>query len=284
MREFHVQTVIDGELVMDDVGAGRKEPRFLVFDCLVLGGDSLLHRTLDKRLAYFQAHIMKPYKDLFKQYPEEAATQAFKVEMKDMQLSYAMEKMFKEVIPTVRHENDGLIFTCRGTPYQFGTDPHIVKWKAAEDNTIDFQMKLLFKTVRPEDFDDQDRENGLTEAYVDYEGYHGLPDVELWIWNGGKEHSYFSNMYMTEEEWESLKGLGDPLQDRIVECAMDEHKRWRFHRFRDDKHTANHANTVMSVRESIEDRVSMEELIDAAESIKAAWKARAARPATRPAR
>jgi mRNA guanylyltransferase len=277
-RQFHVDTLIDGELVMDDVGNGRKEPRFLVFDCLVLDRNKdLLTRPLDKRLGYFQEHVMKPYKELFRQYPEELAKQAFKVEMKDMQVGYAMEKMFNEVIPSVRHGNDGLIFTCRGTPYHFGTDPHILKWKPATENTIDFKMRIMFRTVDP---DEIDLAEGITERYVDWEGYQGVPDVELdvWLGNGPEPYRYFANLYLTEEEWETLKGLGDPLQDRIVECAQDEQKRWRLHRFRDDKHTANHVSTVESVMESIVDSVSQEELMEAADSIKAAWKARAARP------
>ncbi|KAF3289592.1 Dcp1p-Dcp2p decapping enzyme complex alpha subunit [Orbilia oligospora] len=47
---FHTQTVIDGELVIDVKKDGRKVLKFLVFDCLVLDGQLLVQRSLDKRL------------------------------------------------------------------------------------------------------------------------------------------------------------------------------------------------------------------------------------------
>ena len=39
-----------------------------------------------------------------------------------MEFSYAIEKMFNEVLPSLKHGNDGLIFTCRNSAYKFGTD------------------------------------------------------------------------------------------------------------------------------------------------------------------
>lgn len=39
-----------------------------------------------------------------------------------MEFSYALEKMFNVVLPNLKHGNDGLIFTCRNSPYKFGTD------------------------------------------------------------------------------------------------------------------------------------------------------------------
>lgn len=274
---FHVNTLIDGELVMDDVGNGVKEPRFLVFDCLVLDGKTnLLTRSLDKRLAYFQQHVMKPYTALLKKMPGLRETQAFLVQMKDMQFAYAIEMMFKDVLPKLKHGNDGLIFTCRETGYQFGTDEHILKWKPVTENTIDFQMRIMFKTVQP---DETDLAEGVTEPYIDYEGYQGVPDVELHVFmgNGPEPYKYFNQLYLTPEEWETLKSLGDPLQERVVECALDEQGRWRLHRFRDDKPNANHVSTVNSVMQSIQDSVSEEELLAASGTIKEAWKARAAR-------
>ena len=120
---FHTGTLIDGELVMDRMPDGHREPRFLVFDLLALDGKAdLLSKPLDKRLGYFKEAVLQPYLDLFKAYPEELPYQAFLIEMKQMQFSYGIEMMFREVLPALKHENDGLIFTCRSSPYQFGTD------------------------------------------------------------------------------------------------------------------------------------------------------------------
>lgn len=49
-RSFHTETLIDGELVLDDIGGGKKLLRYLVFDCLILDNQPLIQRTLDKRL------------------------------------------------------------------------------------------------------------------------------------------------------------------------------------------------------------------------------------------
>lgn len=272
--EFHVDTLIDGELVFDKVPGGGKEPKFLVFDLLCLDGKAdLLSKSLDKRLGYFKEHVMKPYKKLFTEFPQELPFQAFKVEMKEMQFSYGIEMMFREVLPKLKHENDGLIFTCRTTPYQFGTDPHILKWKAPHDNTVDFRLRLVFPTVEP---DEEERAEGITKPFVDYDS---LPEARLLVFKGSERgqpqyEEFGEGLHLSEDEWEELKSWGDPLQNRVVECCLDEERRWRLYRFRDDKAEANHVSTVRSVLDSIKDGVGEQELIGAAKGIKDGWKAR----------
>lgn len=50
-QAFHTDTIIDGELVLDTVPPGKKVLKYLVFDCLIIDGKSVMERTLDKRLA-----------------------------------------------------------------------------------------------------------------------------------------------------------------------------------------------------------------------------------------
>lgn len=274
---FHTNTLIDGELVLDKVPGNhappKYQPNFLVFDCMVLDGKTLMNRTLDKRIAYFKERIFDPYKALLNKYPEEKPFQHFLVELKQMQFSYAVQLMFKEVLPTLPHGNDGLIFTCRTSDYKHGTDHHILKWKPEDENSIDFRLSLDFPLIQP---DDLDRAEGITEPYLDYEA---TPVFNLHIFAGdGKEDPWFDTMFVEADEWDSLKALGEPLNDRIVECYKDSQKRWRYMRFRDDKTTANHTSTVDSVIESINDRVTKEDLIAAAAGIRDSWKARAAAP------
>ncbi|TAQ85765.1 hypothetical protein B7494_g5919 [Chlorociboria aeruginascens] len=271
IQGFHTNTLIDGELVFDRLPSGNIQPKYLVFDCMVLDGNSLMNRTLDKRIAYFKERIFDPYTHLLKEFPEEVEFMPFITQLKQMQFSYALELMFRQILPTLPHGNDGLIFTCRSTEYRHGTDQHILKWKPELENSVDFRLSLEFHMVQP---DEQDIAEGVTRPYLDYDA---MPICNLHIFAGeGKEDPWFATMYLKEEEWEDLKRLGEPLDARVVECYMDAQKRWRYMRFRDDKKEANHASTVESVIESITDRVTEKDLISAAKGIRDEWKRRAA--------
>lgn len=269
-QDFHVDTLVDGELVNDTYDDGTTQLKYLVFDCLVLDGQSLMHRTLDKRLAYFKEKVLKPYSAMYRKFPEEKQHRPFAVEDKSTQFSYGIEMMFREIIPKVKriHGNDGLIFTCRSTPYRIGTDEHILKWKPPQENTVDFRMRLEFPTLEP---DTDDENDGVTEPFVDYDA---IPICHLFVMLSAGEYRHFGEMFVEPQEWDDLKAMQTPLDDTIVECAKDLEGRWRFHRLRDDKNDANHISTVEKVLESIEDRVTEDDLIRLAPAIKTAWKKR----------
>ena len=264
--EFHVNTLLDGELVNDTLPDGRIQLMYLVFDCLVLNNDPVMQLTLDKRIGRFRDIVYEPYRKLFfEMYPQEQEHQEFLVDWKRMERSYGIEKMFKETLPKLPHGNDGLVFTCRTTPYQFGTDQHILKWKPAEENSIDFRMTLEFPTIDP-DSDDEEQ-----SPYPDYDAE---PQIHLAVHNGTEDGLLWGILSVENPQWEAWKALQQPLNDRIVECSLINHKTWRFLRFRDDKHEANHISTVKSVMESIQDKVSEEDLIRASMSIREGWKKR----------
>ena len=267
-QEFHKQTIVDGELVIDTEANGQPIMRYLVFDCLVLDGDGLMQRSLDKRLAYFREKVYNPYRQLYEDYPEEIQFLPFQLEFKKFQVGYGTEMMFREVLPNLQHGNDGLIFTCRETPYQFGTDQHILKWKSADLNSIDFRMQLQFPLL--DESDPEDSEGG---PWPDYDA---LPQVNLVVFGGSNKDIPYGQMGLHRKQWEDMKALNEPLNDRIVECFLDKGKVWRFMRFRDDKKEANHISTVESVMESISDAVSMETLIAASSGMKSEWKKRQA--------
>jgi mRNA guanylyltransferase len=225
--------------------------------------------STDKRIAYFKKEIFDPYKKLLEDFPQERIHQHFFIQLKKMQFSYAAELMFKQILPALPHGNDGLIFTCRSTGYKHGTDHHILKWKPEDENSIDFRLCLDFPLIQP---DEADRTEGVTEPYLDYDA---TPVFNLHVFaDSRQEDPWYGTMYMEPREWEELKARQEPLNDRIVECYMDSRKQWRFMRFRDDKDNANHTSTVESVIESIRDRVTKEDLIEAAPGIRAQWKIR----------
>jgi len=179
--------------------------------------------------------------------------------------------MFMDKLPKLRHGNDGLVFTCRETEYQHGTDQNILKWKPEDENSIDFRLSLEWPMIQPDKIDIAE---GIREPYADYDV---MPICNLYTWQGdGRPDKWFAVLSLSAREWEDLKSRNEPLDDRIVECYMDEKKQWRYMKPRDDKPHANHQSTVDSVLESITDRVTKEDLLAAENEIKHAWKARAA--------
>ncbi|KAF2426595.1 mRNA capping enzyme, alpha subunit [Tothia fuscella] len=267
-ESFHKDTIIDGELVLDTDKNGNETLRYLVFDCLVLDGENLTKKPLDKRIGRFRQFVYKPFSEVYKKYPGEREALPFDVQFKDMDKPYALEAMFKDKLPNLPHGNDGLVFTCKGTEYVTGTDEHILKWKPAHENSIDFKLTLG-------DFPLAHDESG---PYPDYDA---KPTITLSVFHGSNRYEPFTPLTFTGSDWVAMKSLNQQLDGRIIECYRDNEMNWRFKkeedgtpRFRDDKATANHISTVMKVIESIDDGVTMEELIGAEGSIKAAWKAR----------
>ncbi len=119
--------------------------------------------------------------------------------------------------------------------------------------------------------DEQDRAEGITTPYIDYET---TPQVDLLANHGSGNYHFYDTLHLEDSEWEILKGLGDPLDDRVVEVYMDNQKRWRFYRFRDDKPDGNHISVVSSVIDSIRDGVTRDELENHSKVIRDNWKAR----------
>jgi mRNA guanylyltransferase len=271
-QNFHVDTLIDGELVNDKYPDGRSVLRYLVFDCLVLDGNMMMQRTLDKRLAYFREKVFKPWEHLCKSFPDEVQYFPFQVKFKGMEFSYSVEHVFNNILPSLPHGHDGMVFTCRTSPYQHGTDQKILKWKPKSENSIDFMLKLDFPFIDP---DSEDEADGKTSPFPDY---HAMPTFRLCVMHNNGDYRDFGEMYMTDQEWVDMKALEVPLMDQIIECAYDEQGRWRFLRFRNDKKDGNHISTVNSVLQSIADSVTEKELFAAAPLIRDAWKKRNAPP------
>lgn len=265
-QRFHIDTVADGELVLDDVGTARERMRFLVFDSLLVDGKVLLDRTLDKRLGYFRELVFKPYEELLRKFPEEQGHMPFTLSFKQMEYAYALDKVFSQVIPRLHHGNDGLIFTARTSPYTCGTDTKILKWKPAELNSVDFRLYLEF----PMD-DTLDDGDAAEMAALDYDA---KPVFKLGIWLGDTRYKQFDHAYVPDEQWHDFQTLQEGIDESVVECCMDQEKRWRIERFRTDKHNGNHHSVVESILESIRDAVTNEQLLGTVPAIKAAWKER----------
>jgi mRNA guanylyltransferase len=272
LRKFHSGTLIDGELVNDHED-GKVKLRYLAFDLLALDEKSIMARPYSKRWAVLNEHVIAPYREVGRRWPEDFANMPFEVKIKNIQKPYGTVMMFKDVLPGLPHGNDGLIFQCIETAYVSGTDQHILKWKPPHENTIDFLLKLGdFPVINPGDGD---------ESFPDYDA---KPTFNLYVHAGEGVYEEFSPLYITDEEWEAMKAMDEILDLRVVECYKDESGRWRYKRdgegpvfrprFRDDKPDANHKSTVHKVLEAINDGVTQADLENSAGSVKAAWKKR----------
>lgn len=192
-----------------------------------------------------------------------------------MGLAYGLEKVFREQIPSLQHGNDGLIFTNVESGYVHGTDKNMcasmrvvtdrsLKWKPPNENTIDLKVRLLFPP--------QQNGDGTTPDL------YAKPFFELLQHVHGDVHEYFDYLDMSDDEWEHWKEGGEPIHERIFECAWYANSgaepTWHIHRARDDKLVANHRTTVMNIARSIRDGVEAVELIDAAPRMRSAWKER----------
>ncbi|KAF9433423.1 Dcp1p-Dcp2p decapping enzyme complex alpha subunit [Entomortierella beljakovae] len=251
-------TIVDGELVTDREPNGEHVVRYLAFDLLAHGGQNIISKPLTSRLGRLQAEFVTPYREMLaKASPEFINSQPFKVSLKEMNLSYGVERMFREVIPNLKHGNDGLIFTSSVAPYVLSTNSKMLKWKPPSENTIDFKLSLQFP-IR----------NGAQD-------YSQKPEFILHEWNGGQQYSLFGQMTVDDDLWESWKASSTQLQNRIVEVNYSPRDNgWRFFRFRDDKEHGNHTTVVRKVVQSIQDGIEANELINAQESIRSAWKER----------
>ncbi|KAJ1656699.1 Dcp1p-Dcp2p decapping enzyme complex alpha subunit [Dispira simplex] len=256
--KFHHQTLFDGELVVDKKANGTYGLQMYCFDLLVCAGQSIVQRPLNKRLGYLYEWVAGPHRRLCKINAQFAKAQPFGVVMKMMDKSYGAQKILEHDIPRLLHKNDGLIYVAVNAPYQLGTTEAMLKWKPADENSVDFKLRL------------QDSGNGVGSK----------PVFVLYVWEGGNQYRPYAEMSVTNQEWEQFQSRRQPLDGRVVEVrydpSVDPRAPWRFMRFRDDKPNGNHVSVVDKILCSISDGVDAQDIIAHCSEVRAAWKAREA--------
>ncbi|KAF6015539.1 hypothetical protein HII12_000698 [Brettanomyces bruxellensis] len=285
----HNGTILDGELIYStNPNTGIREIRYLIFDCLAMDMVSVMHKNLYKRLYHAQHEFHRPYMELRRAFPEACSHFPFKIDFKNMTQPFKIDKIFKEM-KNLTYVSDGLVLTCCDTPYHPGTDSTLLKWKPAEDNTIDFKVKLEFPKYIDKDLPDHDP----NREYLDYDA---KPEFKLFVWKGGRDphedetpdenisrnggeyrssfqlyEDWHVSLDVSDDQWEEMKSNGESFNGRIGECYRTKEGKWRLLRWRDDKLNGNHINVVLKILKSIEDGVTEQELVAAEPDIKKRW-------------
>ncbi len=245
---FQNETLLDGELMEDALGEGKFQLKFSIFDILLLEGHSVMHMKLNDRLNCVFKHVMNPFKQ-----HQSKFNAPFTLELKQMHKSYGVQEVLKQVIPSLKHENDGLIFTPVNCPYVIGTWNSLLKWKPAHLNSVDFVLSceeqagcsywvLLVQDRRELVFWDHISPVDSTDDWW-CTGKNGA--VLECVWDSTRPTMVSQNHQHSPKNVPTVQRIGG----------------WKPLRERTDKKTANERSVVLSILQSIEQSVSEEELI-----------------------
>lgn len=243
---FHVDTVLDAEIVVDVLPNGKHEIWLLLFDCMIVDGKCITDRTYSKRLGHMNELVLRPFTDYLRKNTIYGLSMPFKMKLKKLEKCHWLTEVFN-YIKTLNHKSDGLIFTSVSAPYPCGTCEQMLKWKPADENTVDF---LLGKD------------------------YNGQLNISVLQRDGIYKKIGPYKPEKANESW------NHQLPDtRIIECKYDKNwpGYWRFCRFRDDKSQPNHVSVYYKVMKSIEDNITKDVLLQYVPRIREAAKMREAR-------
>jgi mRNA guanylyltransferase len=252
-------TLLDGELLRDIDDA---RPRFATFDVLALDGIATGLLPLSKRLEHIGQGIVLPYR---RQAPDVTAAWPLVVMAKAFFPKHHLSALLAHIKPIAgerdaylyddgkrRNKNDGLVFTPEDGGYlcKDAAAP-LLKWKWPGLNTIDLQVRHPW-------FDSPATTN--SEAMISSLRLYANANAH----EGSVVSVHVRSTRLTAEEhaW-FLTQVGTRMH-AIVEMRYDEvESRWRPKLFRPDKHTPNFLTTVVATLETIIDKVTPTELVQA---------------------
>lgn len=73
----------------------------------------------------------------------------------------------------------------------------MLKWKPSEENSVDFMI-----------LDVQMNQGG------------GRPKITIGLWKGGREHSEYGHLHLSEEDAAEFRKHRDKLRGMVVECRF----------------------------------------------------------------
>ena len=220
--ECHLQnTLLDGEMVIDELPTGEKCPRFLIYDALRINSRDVMNDNFHLRFERIYTDLIHPRNAAIKKGLINKAKEPFSIRRKDFWdvNPHSVEKLLSpEFNSQLSHEPDGLIFQPIPQPYVAGRCDEVLKWKPPSHNSVDFKVKIQKITGE-----------GL------------LPTTIALLFVSGLEGP-FAQMKASK----AIKAL----DNRIIECNHNG-RSWQFMRERTDKSFPNSYNTALAVCNSI---------------------------------
>ena len=253
----HNATLLDGEMVVDDIAPGRQRRRFLAYDCVALHGERLGERAFVDRLAAVQRHVVDP-RNVFlteagKSRAYDFTKEPFSVRVKDFTPLAGTEGFIRSFIPKLCHECDGLIFQPSRSRYESGTMDTLLKWKFTHLNSVDFRLKLSLRDGRAILY--VGASGGDVVAVNEPSGEFAMRGAEDLAANGGDPDVAPDGTKLAD------------LDGKIVECTWDKRGgvanagAWKYLRVRTDKDAPNFVTVYRHTLASILDDITDEEIV-----------------------
>lgn len=222
------RTLIDGEMVIDKDG-DNNIPRYLIYDVVNFEGKPVGQKNQDERLMIVQKELVEPRTHGIKKGLIPRHEEPFSIRKKDFWPISKTKWVLETFMPTLTHENDGVIVAPIMKPYTLGTCKEMMKWKPGNLNSVDFLLHVEENKPKP----------GQLKQKIG----------KLFV--GGMETPFASV--------KATKKIRD-LHRKIVECVW-KNNTWEVLRIREDKSFPNSFNTAQSVCYSIQNPVTKDNLL-----------------------
>ncbi|KAI8128169.1 mRNA-capping enzyme [Lucilia cuprina] len=231
LNEHLEDTLIDGEMVLDKY-KGEIMPRYLIYDIIKISNHDIGKEPFfPNRLKCIKRELVEPRIKAIEKGIINRPSEPFSIRNKEFwDIRQSASLLGEKFAKSLLHEPDGLIFQPSEQPYTAGVCSDVFKWKPLDMNSVDFRMKIH-------------TEEGL-----------GIVKCKVCLLFVGGHDVPFAQMKYTKE----LKDL----DNKIVECTVNQKGQWEFMRERTDKTLPNSYNTAVSVIESIRNPVTKEILLN----------------------
>lgn len=243
-------TCLDGELTYNIV---TKQWDYLIYDAIAIDGDlSVAQRGFRERMQAAETFVAGPR--LWAPF----CSGLLRLRIKDYYEKRDLRKLFSRIRKdpkghyiymnidrrdgVICNENDGLIFSPVGMPYQVRNCPALLKWKPPHLNSIDFTLQL-------EPSVDPKRNNQPSvRCFIAYKGERGICRLR--------------EVYFPSKVRQKFTANFDVYNGKVVELAYDRLAgEWKYIRKRDDKDGPNFSSTVIDTMETIAESMEREELV-----------------------